>query len=107
MRGKYPFETQRDLKDCGVCSLLIIVRYFGGSVSKEYLRELTNTTKSGVTAYDLINGAKKLGFDSYGVKGSVEDILPPKYLVIIERQHTPQSFKSFCLVNGYFTLFTS
>ena len=72
---RYPFEKQRDLKDCGVCSLLMIVRYFGGSVSKEYLRELTNTTKSGVTAYDLINGAKKLGFDSYGVKGSIEDIL--------------------------------
>ena len=72
---RYPFEKQRDLKDCGICSLLMIVRYYGGAVSKEYLRELTNTNKSGVTAYDLINGAKKIGFDSYGVKGSIEDLV--------------------------------
>ena len=72
---RYPFEKQRDLKDCGICSLLMIVRYYGGAVSKEYLRELTNTSKSGVTAYDLINGAKKIGFDIYGVRGNVNDLV--------------------------------
>ena len=71
---RYPFEKQKDLKDCGICSLLMIVRYYGGGVSKEYLREITDTNKFGVTAYNLINGAKKIGFDSYGVKGSIEDL---------------------------------
>ena len=60
---KYPFEKQSDLKDCGVCSLLMLVRYYGGGVSKEYLRSITNTTKSGVSAYSLIEGAKELGSD--------------------------------------------
>ena len=71
---KYPFVRQKDLKDCGCCCLLMITRYFGGSVSLEYLREITNTTKSGVSAYDLIEGSKKIGFNSYGVKGNISDI---------------------------------
>ena len=37
-------------KDCGICSLLSIIRFYGGDVSKEYLREITNTTKNGVSA---------------------------------------------------------
>lgn len=71
---KYPFEKQKDLKDCGVCCLKMITRYFGGCISKEYLRDITNTTREGVTAFDLIEGAKKLGFNAYGVNGDVLDI---------------------------------
>ena len=65
---------QDGVKDCGVCSLLSIIRFYGGDVSKEYLRELTNTTKNGVSAFDLIVGAKKLGFDAIGVSGDIKNI---------------------------------
>ena len=51
---------QDGIKDCGVCSLLSVIRFYGGDVSKEYLRELTNTTKNGVSAYNLIEAAKKI-----------------------------------------------
>jgi len=34
---------QDGIKDCGVCCLLSIIKHYGGNVSKEYLRELTNT----------------------------------------------------------------
>ena len=71
---KYPFTKQRDLKDCGVCCLSMITRYYGGGVSLEYLREITNTTRSGVTAFDLIEGSKKIGFSAYGVKGNINDL---------------------------------
>jgi len=71
---KYPFEKQIDLKDCGVCCLSMITRYYGGGVSREYLRQITNTTKDGVSAYSLIEGAKTLGFSSYGVSGTFTDI---------------------------------
>ena len=65
---------QDGIKDCGVCSLLSIIRYYGGDVSKEYLRELTNTTKSGVSAYKLLEGAEKIGFTGYGMNGDLENI---------------------------------
>ena len=65
---------QDGIKDCGVCCLLSIIRYYGGDVSKEYLRELTNTTKDGVSFYNLINGAKQIGFDAIGLSGKLENI---------------------------------
>ena len=65
---------QDGYKDCGICCLLSIIRFYGGEVSKEYLRELTNTTKEGVTLYNLIEAAKKIGFDAEGVTGKIENI---------------------------------
>ena len=65
---------QDGIKDCGICSLLSIIRFYGGEVSKEYLREITNTTKDGVSLYNLIEGAKKIGFDAIGVTGKLENI---------------------------------
>ena len=65
---------QDGVKDCGVCCLLSIIRFYGGDVSKEYLRELTNTTKEGVSLYSLIEASKKLGFEAIGVTGKLEDI---------------------------------
>ena len=61
-------------KDCGICCLLSIIKYYKGDVSKEYLREITNTTKEGVSFYDLINGAKKLGFEAIGMNGKIDNI---------------------------------
>lgn len=58
-------------KDCGICSLLSIIRHYGGDVSKEYLRELTGTTKTGVSFYQLLTSARELGFSCEGVKGEL------------------------------------
>lgn len=65
---------QDGFKDCGVCSLLSIIRFYGGDVSREYLREITNTTKNGVSAYNLIEGAKKLGLEAEGVSGDMTNL---------------------------------
>ena len=65
---------QDGIKDCGVCCLLSIIRYYGGDVSREYLREITNTTKDGVSFYNLINGSKQIGFDAVGLSGNLENI---------------------------------
>lgn len=65
---------QDGIKDCGICCLLSIIRFYGGEVSKEYLRELTNTTKDGVSFYNLIEGAKVLGFECEALTGKLEEI---------------------------------
>ena len=61
-------------KDCGVCCLLSIIRYYRGEVSKEYLRELTGTTRNGVSLYQLVTAASSLGFSCEGVKGELSDL---------------------------------
>ncbi|MBQ9019286.1 MAG: ATP-binding cassette domain-containing protein [Bacilli bacterium] len=65
---------QDGIKDCGICSLLSIIRFYGGEVPKEYLREITHTTKEGVSLYNLLEGAKYLGFDAIGLTGTLENI---------------------------------
>ncbi len=88
---------QDGIKDCGICCLLSVIKYYGGDVPKEYLRELTSTNKSGVSAYNLITGAKKIGFDATGVRGDLSNIeknnLPCLAHVIVNK-----SYKHFVVI---------
>ena len=59
---------QEEISDCGVCSLLSIIRYYGGDTNLEKLRIETSTTKKGVNAYNLIECAINYGFDAKGIK---------------------------------------
>ena len=68
---KLRLERQSSSGDCGVSCLLMIVRYYGGDISKEYLRVLTQTKKDGCDAYHLLEGARKIGFACSGVHGDV------------------------------------
>ncbi len=88
---------QDGIKDCGICCLLSITRYYGGEISKELLREMTNTNKSGVSAYNLIVAARKIGFEATGVVGDLSKIeknnLPCLAHVIINK-----SYKHFIVI---------
>ena len=82
---------QDDIKDCGAACLLTIVKTYGGNVSLEYLKILTNTTSNGTNAYFLFEAAKDLGFDVKAVKGKVKDLrkenLPCIAHVIIDSKY--------------------
>ena len=71
--NKYPFIKQENNKDCGVVSLLMILKYYGGYENIEYLRNISNTDKNGTNAYDLIKTSQKIGFESYGVRLKKEE----------------------------------
>lgn len=91
MFKKYPWVRQDDLKDCGVCSLLTIIKTYGGGVSKEYLRQITKTNKNGTNAFNLLNAGKQLGFDTQALKGDVLDLdkklLPCIAHVVIDKKY--------------------
>ncbi|MDD3995821.1 MAG: cysteine peptidase family C39 domain-containing protein [Bacilli bacterium] len=65
---------QRDSNDCAVASLLSIIKYYKGNISYNKLRLMMKCDKSGVSAYDLINTAKKVGFNSYGIKCNYDNL---------------------------------
>ncbi len=62
---------QADLKDCGACCLLSIIKYFDGYVPLETILQDTHTTRNGTTAFNLIKAAQKYGMDASGFK--IED----------------------------------
>ena len=88
---------QDGIKDCGICCLLSIIRFYGGEVPKEYLRELTNTTKEGVSLYNLQEASKKIGFDAEGLSGKLEDIRVDN-LPCIAHIHIKNNRKHFIVI---------
>ncbi len=67
MNKKY-IVKQSDIKDCGICCLESIIKYYKGYVPLETLRLDTKTNNNGTTAYNLIKTAKKYGFNAIGRK---------------------------------------
>lgn len=88
----YECVRQDGQKDCGICSLLTIVKSYGGDVSKEYLRTITKTSKNGVNAFYLLEAGKMLGFQVQGIKGDFRKIqkrqLPCIAHIIVNQSYT-------------------
>ena len=63
---KFPFDKQENIKDCGASCLSMIIKYYGGYLNIEKIRELVNVGKDGTSAYHIIEGAKKIGFEAKG-----------------------------------------
>lgn len=95
---RYPCVLQEGMKDCGIASLLTIIKTYGGVVPKEHLRVLTNTTKNGVNAFSLIEAGRILGFDARGVTGRVFDI-DKKNLPCIAHVIIDNKYKHFVVIH--------
>lgn len=95
---KYECVYQECINDCAVASLLTIIKTYGGNVSKEYLRVLTNTNKYGTNAYHLIEAAKFIGFDTRALSGDVTD-LEKKNLPCIAHVIIDNKYKHFVVVH--------
>ncbi len=66
---------QNGFKDCAGACLLSIIRYYNGNISKEEISYLIKTDINGTNAYNLIEGAKKIGFNGYGIKISFKEFI--------------------------------
>lgn len=74
---------QNGFRDCAAACLLSIIRYYGGNASKEELNYLIKTDKYGTNAYNLIEGAKAIGFEGYGLKKAYVELLEYENLPVI------------------------
>lgn len=69
---KFKGVYQYNMKDCGVACLLSIIKYYGGNNTFENIRYLTKCDNNGITALNLIEASKKLGFNSKGIKCDID-----------------------------------
>lgn len=60
--------------DCGATCLRIIFKHYGKLVSIHKIRKLCQTTKNGVNLLGISEAAEKLGFRTYGVRLSLEQL---------------------------------
>ena len=62
------------MRDCGVASLLMIIRYYRGDVNFEELEELCKVSKKGTSAYHIIKAGEFVGLQGKGYRLSFEEI---------------------------------
>lgn len=72
---KKTFSLQKDQTDCGVGCLQSLVRYYGGDISLETLREKTGTSKTGTTLLGLYQCANEIGFTAYGCEADIKNLI--------------------------------
>ncbi len=87
---------QQDEKDCGVCSLLSIIRYYKGNVPLEQLRLDARTNNDGTTALNLVLASQKYGFDAVGMK--VENVNDIKRLPAIAHLNLEKGYSHYVVV---------
>lgn len=64
---------QQDQKDCGICCLSSLIKYYNGYIPLEKIREDTLTNSRGTSAFHMVEALKNYGFDAYGTKVKKED----------------------------------
>ena len=71
---KFPFYRQLDQMDCGPTSLKMIAKHYGKVYDREFLRQLANITRDGVSLGGIAEAAEKIGFQSLAVNVAYETL---------------------------------
>jgi ATP-binding cassette subfamily B protein len=80
---KKTFVLQLDSGDCGVVSLLSIIKYHGGNAELENLRITSGTDSTGTSLLGLYQCSLSYGFDTKGYTGDFKDLLNSEVPVIL------------------------
>jgi ABC-type bacteriocin/lantibiotic exporter with double-glycine peptidase domain len=52
----------------------MLLKYYGGYVSKKNLTDMTKTNKNGTTAYHIKETLNNLGFSSTGIRRTLDEM---------------------------------
>ncbi|MEN5433861.1 peptidase domain-containing ABC transporter [Sphingobacterium faecium] len=74
MFNRFTNYKQMDEMDCGATCLRIIFKHYGKLLSIHKIRKLCQTTKSGVNLLGISEAAEKMGFRTYGVRLSLNQL---------------------------------
>jgi ATP-binding cassette subfamily B protein len=71
----YPFIQQQSSADCGPTCLAMISQYWGKNFSLNWLRELAQVGRSGVSLKHLAQAAEHLGYEARPVRASLSSLV--------------------------------
>lgn len=77
----FKFIHQHDQTDCGPACLAMIAHFYGKKIPLQYLREISNITKEGVSFLGITTAAENIGFETLSVKASYNEILENKFFL--------------------------
>jgi len=65
---------QRDITDCGAACLASVAEHYELKLPVSRIRQIAGTDKRGTNVLGMVTAAEQLGFDSKGVKGTMESL---------------------------------
>ena len=71
---RFPFYKQPDAMDCGPTCLRMIAKFYGRTISLDYLREKAHITREGVSLLGVSDAAEAIGFRTLGTRISFEQL---------------------------------
>jgi ATP-binding cassette subfamily B protein len=75
MLKTFPLYRQLDAMDCGPTCLRMVAKYYGRSISLDYLRNKSEYGKQGVSMLGLADAAESIGLKTVGAKLSFEQLI--------------------------------
>jgi ATP-binding cassette subfamily B protein len=97
----FPLYRQLDAMDCGPTCLRMVAKYYGRTISLDYLRNKSQYGKQGVSMLGLADAAESIGLKSVGAKLTIEQLItdaPLPAIIHWDQYHfvvlTPGSTKS-------------
>ncbi len=70
----HKYIKQDGIKDCGVCTLYNIIKYYGGSIDIDKLRVYTKTDSNGTNIYNMVSASRRLGLKSEAFRCELNDL---------------------------------
>lgn len=71
---KFPFFRQLEANDCGPTCIQMVTAYYGNKYSLRQLKDICNITRQGISAFDIVNCLKNIGFKSNAVSISKAEV---------------------------------
>ena len=73
-RNKFTFFHQLESTDCGPACLAMVASHYGVHSSVWEIKKLCAITRMGVSVQDILDGARKIGFESTALKLTLEQL---------------------------------
>lgn len=97
IKNKFPHFRQLDNKDCGPTCLRMIAKYYGKTFSREFLRDKSSITKTGVTMAGIAEAAEAIEMRTLGMRISLESLVteaPTPFIVPWRQKHFVVVYKT-------------
>lgn len=104
---KRTFVKQHSQFYCGLACLASLVKYYGGEITQEKLRETSGTTLNGTSLLGLYQSAQKLGFEVAGYEADIKNLKEldvPVILHIVKDEKQEHFVVCYGFENGKFTI---